>query len=161
MSKLYHFLEVLKLRRARQARNFTTNVPKILDLQSSSEQIFSKSWRWLPLINGTNNLNFTRVGEHSIYQNWGKERLSPLRLKRTLGRSCWFCASSSDIPTSRYKARSIITSLACPGTPSNAYKKPVNVSSTLKSCWYLWLWGYTCFIKVSFIVEVDKCKRGL
>ena len=27
-------------RRGRQARNFTTNVPKILDLQSSSEQIF-------------------------------------------------------------------------------------------------------------------------
>ena len=28
------------LRRVRQARNFTTNVPKILDLKSSSEQIF-------------------------------------------------------------------------------------------------------------------------
>ena len=32
-------------RRGRQARNFTTNVPKILDLKSSSEQIFSKNWR--------------------------------------------------------------------------------------------------------------------
>ena len=29
-------------RRGRQARNLTTNVPKILDLESSSEQIFSK-----------------------------------------------------------------------------------------------------------------------
>ena len=29
-------------RRGRQARNFTTNVPKILDFKSSSEQIFSK-----------------------------------------------------------------------------------------------------------------------
>ena len=29
-------------RRVRQARNLTTNVPKILDLKSSSEQIFSK-----------------------------------------------------------------------------------------------------------------------
>ena len=29
-------------RRGRQARNFTTNVPKILDLKSSSEQIFSQ-----------------------------------------------------------------------------------------------------------------------
>ena len=38
-------------RRGRQARNFTTNVPKILDLTSSSEQIFSKNWRWVPLIN--------------------------------------------------------------------------------------------------------------
>ena len=28
---------------------FTTNVPKILDLKSSSEQIISKNWRWLPL----------------------------------------------------------------------------------------------------------------
>ena len=27
-------------RRGRQARNFSTNVPKILDLKSSSEQIF-------------------------------------------------------------------------------------------------------------------------
>ena len=27
-------------RRGRQARNFTTNVPKLLDLKSSSEQIF-------------------------------------------------------------------------------------------------------------------------
>ena len=29
-------------RRSRQARNFTTNVPKILDLKSSSQQIFSE-----------------------------------------------------------------------------------------------------------------------
>ena len=36
-------------RRGRQARNFTANVPKILDLQSSSEQIFSEKWRWVPL----------------------------------------------------------------------------------------------------------------
>ena len=31
------------LRRGGQARNFTTNNPKILDLKSSSEQIFSKN----------------------------------------------------------------------------------------------------------------------
>ena len=36
-------------RRGRQARNFTTNVPKILDLKSSCEQIFSKNRRWVPL----------------------------------------------------------------------------------------------------------------
>ena len=35
-------------RRGRQARNFTTNVPKILDLKSSSEQIFSENWRGVP-----------------------------------------------------------------------------------------------------------------
>ena len=38
-------------RRGRQARNFTTNVSKILDLKSSSEQIFSENWRWVPLFN--------------------------------------------------------------------------------------------------------------
>ena len=36
-------------RRGRQARNLTTNVPKILDLKSSSEQIFSENCRWVPL----------------------------------------------------------------------------------------------------------------
>ena len=36
-------------RRARQARNLTTNGPKIIDLKSSSEQIFSKNCRWVPL----------------------------------------------------------------------------------------------------------------
>ena len=30
-------------RRGRQARNFTTNVPKILDLKSSSEQIYVRA----------------------------------------------------------------------------------------------------------------------
>ena len=36
-------------RRGRQARNFTTNVPKIVDLKSSSEQRFSENCRWVPL----------------------------------------------------------------------------------------------------------------
>ena len=36
-------------RRGGQGRNLTTNVPKILDLKSSSEQIFSKNCRWVPL----------------------------------------------------------------------------------------------------------------
>ena len=36
-------------RRGWQARNLTTNVPKILDLKSSSEQIFSKNCRCVPL----------------------------------------------------------------------------------------------------------------
>ena len=43
-------------RRGRQAKNFTTNVPKILDLKSSSEQIFSENCRWVPL-----NEELTRV----------------------------------------------------------------------------------------------------
>ena len=36
-------------RRGRQARNFAKNVPKILDLKSSSEQTFSENCRWVPL----------------------------------------------------------------------------------------------------------------
>ena len=35
-------------RRGRQGRNLTTKVPKILDLKSSSEQIFAKNCRWVP-----------------------------------------------------------------------------------------------------------------
>ena len=37
-------------RRVRQARNSTANVPKILDLKSSSEHVFSENCRWVPLI---------------------------------------------------------------------------------------------------------------
>ena len=33
----------------RQAKNYAKNVPKILDLKSSSEQISSKNCRWVPL----------------------------------------------------------------------------------------------------------------
>ena len=36
-------------KRGRQARNFGKNVPKIVDLKSSSEQIFSENCRWVPL----------------------------------------------------------------------------------------------------------------
>ena len=39
-------------RRGMQARNLTKIVPKILDLKSSSEQIFSKNCRWVPLRRG-------------------------------------------------------------------------------------------------------------
>ena len=35
-------------RRGRQARNFKTKVPKILDLKLSTKQIFSETWRWVP-----------------------------------------------------------------------------------------------------------------
>ena len=46
----YTILQMFEnLRRGRQARNFTTNVPKSLDLKLSSEHIFSKNFRWVPL----------------------------------------------------------------------------------------------------------------
>ena len=43
------FLTFENPKRGRLARDFTTNVPKILDLKSSSEQIFSENCRWVPL----------------------------------------------------------------------------------------------------------------
>ena len=52
-------------RRGRQARNFTTNVPKILDLKSSSDQIFSKNGRWVPLKKNDFPLNEFRKLNHS------------------------------------------------------------------------------------------------
>ena len=48
-------------RRGRQAINFTTNVPKILVLKSSSEQIFSRK---LPL--GAPDFNPTIKGLHQF-----------------------------------------------------------------------------------------------
>ena len=36
-------------RRGRQARNFGKNIPKIVDLKLSSEQLFSQNCRWVPL----------------------------------------------------------------------------------------------------------------
>ena len=36
-------------RTCRQAQNLTTKISKILDLKSSSEQIFSENCRWVPL----------------------------------------------------------------------------------------------------------------
>ena len=47
-------------RRGRQARNFTTNVPKILDLKSSSEQIFSEK-----LTLGAPDQNVSGFGDHA------------------------------------------------------------------------------------------------
>ena len=57
-------------RRGSQARNLTTNIPKILDLKSSSAQIFSKNRRWVPLRHGLDISNFTRF--------WGLTLLSIL-----------------------------------------------------------------------------------
>ena len=61
-------------RRGSQARNLTTNVPKILDLKSSSEQIFSENCRWVPLnednarkvitdVNSTNDSSHEKTAE--------------------------------------------------------------------------------------------------
>ena len=54
-------------RTGRQARNFTINVPKILDLKSSSEQIFSENWRWVPLSGWGNNKQRTKLKNEMHY----------------------------------------------------------------------------------------------
>ena len=57
-------------RRGRQARNFTTNVPKILHLKSPSEQIFSKNCRWMPpvvfSVNFTNRKKTANLNYHML-----------------------------------------------------------------------------------------------
>ena len=54
-------------RRDRQARNFTTNVPKVIVLKSSSEQIFSRE---LPL--GAPELSMTDI-KISIITRFGRD----------------------------------------------------------------------------------------
>ena len=68
-------------RSGRQARNFTTNAPKILDLKSSSEQIFSRKLRMplgapekiLPFVTQYHpalpNLKDTLVGKWHLIEN--------------------------------------------------------------------------------------------
>ena len=69
-------------RRGRQARNFATNVPKILVLKSSSEQIFSRK---LPLgapdrrsVYGHVITKFSRMGSLPLFLTGG----APLRALR-------------------------------------------------------------------------------
>ena len=64
-------------RRGRQARNFGKNVPKILDLKSSSEQIFSESIRWVPLSVGHDNQQSLQRGAAGDLQQFGAEDDSP------------------------------------------------------------------------------------
>ena len=48
-------------------RNFTTNVPKILDLKSSSDQLFSENWSWVPLTNRDYRLGFRKGTFQSLF----------------------------------------------------------------------------------------------
>ena len=73
-------------RRGRQARNFTTNVSKILDLKSSFEQIFSENWRWVPLLNDVPDRN--RNKQDGPVDLWFLRRkfIFSLQCRRILGR---------------------------------------------------------------------------
>ena len=66
-------------RRGRQARNFTTNAPKILDRKPSSEQIFSENCRWVPLNHPPylrTNLKLKKLKESQVYSQ-ARSRVSP------------------------------------------------------------------------------------
>ena len=65
-----------------QARNFTTNVPKILDLKSSYEQIFSENWRWVPLIEMA--MESVRINGVSVLSGLHLEKLQELRTRKTV-----------------------------------------------------------------------------
>ena len=70
-------------RRGRQAENFTTNIPKILDLKSFSEQIFSDNERWVPPF---------------ILQQWGI-----LDFSCAVSSFCWPSANIEDSRRTREK----------------------------------------------------------
>ena len=73
-------------RRGMQARNFTTNVPKILDLKSSSEQIFSRK---LSLGAPDQSLKVVRERKSSVILRHSAATLSlyPGFILTTLGRT--------------------------------------------------------------------------
>ena len=74
-------------RRGRQTRNFTTNVPKILDLKSSSEQIFS---------------------ENCLFDNWWSSLLSTQKetiLREFSWGSSWFLTAKLWLANNVWEAR--------------------------------------------------------
>ena len=73
-------------RRGRQARNFTTNVPKILVLKSSSEQIFSRK---LPL--GAPDL----LIRYSFNVYWPRPKVRILSLRPKKSERCFSKASQN------------------------------------------------------------------
>ena len=76
-------------RRGRQARNFTTNVPKILHLKSSSEQIFSENWRWVPLLNALEYIYIYILKFPTFYKNLCIPYFSQLRRHKFLRIICF------------------------------------------------------------------------
>ena len=103
-------------RRGRTARNFTTNVPKILDLKSSSEQIFSEIWRWVPL---------------------HKDYLSTIQLDLTLK---FFSRAARVISTRRFKSWFLFnSSVVSPWIKTIVWVKSPKVAKTEKvPCFFLY-----------------------
>ena len=62
-------------RKGTQARNFTTNVPKIVDLKSSSGQIFFENWRWVFMFRNDEETGaeiYTAIVSGKQYRYWGR-----------------------------------------------------------------------------------------
>ena len=78
-------------RRGSQARNFTTNVSKILDLKSSSEQNFSENWRWVPPVRDCDgrNICLLLLSSKLISHHGIKGRASPTSTKVSI--FAWDC----------------------------------------------------------------------
>ena len=73
-------------KRGRQARHFTTNVPKILVLKWSSEPIFPKNSRWVPLKALWRKWHFPLMSMHLKCKDWRrykrKRRLKTARMAK-------------------------------------------------------------------------------
>ena len=92
-------------RRGRQARNFTTNVPKILDLKSFSEQIFFRKLSLGALDMAGNrsrfsrfsiNLTYLRIPTNPNYHMSMKKRQAILNHFIDLMFSLWLTLSSEN-----------------------------------------------------------------
>ena len=68
-------------RRGRQARNFTTNVPKILVLKWSSEPVFPENCRSVPLKGLWRNWHYPLISMHLKCKDWRKYKRKQ-RLKK-------------------------------------------------------------------------------
>ena len=75
------------LRRGGQARNLTANFPKILYLKSSSEQIFSKNCRWVPLC-------CDRIGYCSCAPSLGQRTIQIFQICALFFKSTLHCLSN-------------------------------------------------------------------
>ena len=87
-------------RRGRQARNFTTHVPKILDLKSSSEQIFSENWRWVLLLStlGSRGFFFLSIMKPRFIRttNWYELKKCKLTVEaKSSGKTPGYCQQES------------------------------------------------------------------
>ena len=105
-------------RRGRQARNFTTNVPKILGLKLSSEQIFYENCRWVPLRRrqSDTSIAFKLLG-------WVRARtaLSLIRFIKIIFSSCLSKARSKAVQFSHKRLYSVFNIARTAYTCTNRY----------------------------------------